>query len=206
MGHPEWVEVLSNSAQRRSGCITVTWAISPAFAVFFVLRSINVIRARRQHKAGIGTGRNKWVDWAMRVHASFAEYVPRLSAAGHARCSWWGGWSEVARASLWGYIGFYNTRRLHSSLDGKTLDQACFNPLAPVAAAAYPGGKTLKKSQSAVLTNSATTDRTSSSPMARRSSGGSSVQRMSRRRILPQKSVVGARFQKESDQRASPLI
>ena len=46
------------------------------FAVFFVALSINVIRARRQHKLGIGTGRNKWVERAMRVHANFAEYVP----------------------------------------------------------------------------------------------------------------------------------
>lgn len=46
------------------------------FAVFFILLSINVIRARRQHKVGIGTGRNKSVERAMRVHANFAEYVP----------------------------------------------------------------------------------------------------------------------------------
>jgi putative transposase len=41
-----------------------------------------------------------------------------------------------ARASLGRYIGFYNGRRPHSSLDGKTPDQAYFNLLAPVAAAA----------------------------------------------------------------------
>ena len=41
-----------------------------------------------------------------------------------------------ARASLGRYIGFYNTRRPHSSLDGKTPDQAYFNLLPPVAAAA----------------------------------------------------------------------
>ena len=41
-----------------------------------------------------------------------------------------------ARASLGRYIGFYNTRRPHSSLDGKTPDQAYFNLLRPVAAAA----------------------------------------------------------------------
>ena len=38
-----------------------------------------------------------------------------------------------ARASLGRYIGFYNGRRPHSSLDGKTPDQAYFNLLAPVA-------------------------------------------------------------------------
>jgi putative transposase len=41
-----------------------------------------------------------------------------------------------ARASIGRYIGFYNGRRPHSSLDGKTPDQAYFNPLTPVSVAA----------------------------------------------------------------------
>jgi putative transposase len=41
-----------------------------------------------------------------------------------------------ARALIGRYLGFYNCRRPHSSLDGKTPDQAYFNPLAPEAAAA----------------------------------------------------------------------
>ena len=41
-----------------------------------------------------------------------------------------------ARASIGRYLGFYNTRRPHSSLDGKTPDQAYFNPLLPVPVAA----------------------------------------------------------------------
>ena len=41
-----------------------------------------------------------------------------------------------ARASIGRYIGFYNGRRPHSSLDGKTPDQAYFNPLTPVLVAA----------------------------------------------------------------------
>ena len=40
-----------------------------------------------------------------------------------------------ARASIGRYLGFYNSRRPHSSLDGKTPDQASFNPLVPDAAA-----------------------------------------------------------------------
>jgi putative transposase len=40
-----------------------------------------------------------------------------------------------ARASIVCYR-FYNSRRPHSSLDGKTLDQAYFNPLLPVPVAA----------------------------------------------------------------------
>ena len=41
-----------------------------------------------------------------------------------------------ARASIRRYLGFYNGRRPRSSLDGKTPDQACFNPQTPEAAAA----------------------------------------------------------------------
>jgi putative transposase len=41
-----------------------------------------------------------------------------------------------ARASIRRYLGFYNGRRPHSSLDGKTPDQACFNALTLEAAAA----------------------------------------------------------------------
>ena len=41
-----------------------------------------------------------------------------------------------ARASIGRYIGFYNGRRPHSSLDGKTPDQAYFNPLMPESVAA----------------------------------------------------------------------
>jgi putative transposase len=41
-----------------------------------------------------------------------------------------------ARTSIGRYIGFYNSRRPHSSLDGKTPDQAYFNLLTPIAAAA----------------------------------------------------------------------
>lgn len=41
-----------------------------------------------------------------------------------------------ARASIGRYLGFYNSRRPHSSLDGKTPDQAYFNLLSPVPVAA----------------------------------------------------------------------
>ncbi len=41
----------------------------------------------------------------------------------------------VARASISRYLGFYNSRRHHSSLDRKAPDQAYFNQLLlPVAA------------------------------------------------------------------------
>ena len=41
-----------------------------------------------------------------------------------------------ARAGIGRYLAFYNGRRPHSSLDGKTPDQAYFNPPMPEAAAA----------------------------------------------------------------------
>lgn len=41
-----------------------------------------------------------------------------------------------ARTGIGRYIGFYNGRRPHSSLDGRTPDQASFNPLLPDLAAA----------------------------------------------------------------------
>jgi putative transposase len=41
-----------------------------------------------------------------------------------------------ARASIGRYIGFYYGRRPHSTLDGKTSDQAYFNPLTLVLVAA----------------------------------------------------------------------
>ncbi len=41
-----------------------------------------------------------------------------------------------ARREIGRYITFYNTKRLHSSLDGQTPDQAYFNALAPIPVAA----------------------------------------------------------------------
>jgi putative transposase len=41
-----------------------------------------------------------------------------------------------ARAGIGRYLGFYNSRRPHSSLDGKTPDQVYFNQPMPEAAAA----------------------------------------------------------------------
>ncbi len=43
-----------------------------------------------------------------------------------------------ARAGIGQCLNFYNVRRPHSSLDGKTPDQACFNQPMPEAGAAKP--------------------------------------------------------------------
>lgn len=43
---------------------------------------------------------------------------------------------STCRAGCEGYLNFYNTCRPHSSLDGKTPDQVCFNQPMPEAVAA----------------------------------------------------------------------
>lgn len=47
-----------------------------------------------------------------------------------------------ARTGIGRYLSFYNSRRPHSSLDGKTPDQAYFNQPMPEAVAAQPRRKT----------------------------------------------------------------
>lgn len=49
------------------------------------------------------------------------------------------------RAGIGRYLSFYNTRRPHSALDGKTPDQAYFNQPKPEAVAAQPRRKTTQK-------------------------------------------------------------
>ena len=56
--------------------LTILPVFAAIFAVMFVVLSFNVIRMRKRHKVGIGTGRNPAVERAMRVHANFAEYTP----------------------------------------------------------------------------------------------------------------------------------
>lgn len=55
---------------------TVIAIYAPIFALLYVYLSVNVIRARRRERVGLGTGGNRTVERAMRVHANFSEYVP----------------------------------------------------------------------------------------------------------------------------------
>lgn len=55
---------------------TVIAIYAPLFALLYVYLSVNVIRARRRERVGLGTGGNRTVERAMRVHANFSEYVP----------------------------------------------------------------------------------------------------------------------------------
>lgn len=45
-------------------------------ALLFVLLSVNVIKARRQHGVAIGTAGNSGLERPVRVQANFAEYAP----------------------------------------------------------------------------------------------------------------------------------
>ncbi|NDC75300.1 hypothetical protein EBZ70_08460 [bacterium] len=54
----------------------ITPVFSAIFAIFFVFLSIKVIKIRQNHKIFLGTGQNKSLERAIRVHANFAEYIP----------------------------------------------------------------------------------------------------------------------------------
>ena len=89
---PPSLSMLRNLPICAYGDITENLIILPhyaaAFAVFFVLLSVNVIRERRQHKVGIGTGRSKSVERSMRVHANFP--LPDLDRDALHRPHWFG--------------------------------------------------------------------------------------------------------------------
>ena len=51
-------------------------AYAGVFGLLFIILSARTIMARRSAKVAIGTGRNKQLERAVRVHANFAEYVP----------------------------------------------------------------------------------------------------------------------------------
>ena len=51
-------------------------AYAVLFALLFIILSARTIRARRSAKVALGTGRNKELERAVRVHSNFAEYVP----------------------------------------------------------------------------------------------------------------------------------
>lgn len=67
---------------------------------------------------------NFFVEWLLRTIKYEEVFLPTYAIV------------STACASNGRYIGFYNTRHPHSSLDGKTSDQAYFNPLLPFPVAA----------------------------------------------------------------------
>ncbi len=56
--------------------LIVTTLIACILAVLFIRLSLGVIRLRRQHKVGLGSGGVDDLERAIRAQANFAEYVP----------------------------------------------------------------------------------------------------------------------------------
>lgn len=45
-------------------------------AILLMALSFNVVRLRRHHKVGVGTGEHPDLELAVRAHANFCEYIP----------------------------------------------------------------------------------------------------------------------------------
>jgi uncharacterized membrane protein YecN with MAPEG domain len=56
--------------------LIVTTLITCILAALFIHLSLAVIRLRRHHKVGLGSGGVDDLERAIRAHANFAEYVP----------------------------------------------------------------------------------------------------------------------------------
>lgn len=56
--------------------LIVTTLIACILATFFIRLSFSVIRLRRRHKVGLGSGGVDDLERAIRAQANFAEYVP----------------------------------------------------------------------------------------------------------------------------------
>jgi uncharacterized membrane protein YecN with MAPEG domain len=56
--------------------LIVTTLIACILAAFFIHLSLGVIRLRRRHKVGLGSGGVDDLERAIRAQANFAEYVP----------------------------------------------------------------------------------------------------------------------------------
>jgi uncharacterized membrane protein YecN with MAPEG domain len=56
--------------------LIVTTSIACILAAFFIRLSFGVIRLRRHHKVGLGSGGVDDLERAIRAQANFAEYVP----------------------------------------------------------------------------------------------------------------------------------
>lgn len=56
--------------------MSVTAIYAALAALFLVVLSYRVIRLRWSERIGLGDGRNRTLQRAMRVHANFTEYVP----------------------------------------------------------------------------------------------------------------------------------
>ncbi len=122
----------------------LSWRVSITLEADFCIEAVEEALARHgkpeifstpsrdfavQNPAGQRDGKGAWRDNV------FVERLWRTIKYEEVYLRAYAGVSE-ARASIGRYLGFYNSRRPHSSLDGQTPDQAYFNKLSPVSVAA----------------------------------------------------------------------
>ena len=56
--------------------LLMTTLLASILALLYVWLGLQVITQRRKHQVLIGTGGNSELEWTIRAHANFAEYVP----------------------------------------------------------------------------------------------------------------------------------
>ncbi len=56
--------------------MTITLLYGALLALLLLLLSFNVVRLRRRHRVGIGSGGHQPLELAIRAQANFCEYVP----------------------------------------------------------------------------------------------------------------------------------
>ena len=70
------VIVYNNHANVVIGASMITAAYASLLTLLYVYLSIQIISIRRGKKISIGSGSDKQLERAMRVHANFSEYMP----------------------------------------------------------------------------------------------------------------------------------
>jgi len=56
--------------------LPITTLLASILALLYVWLGLQVIKQRRKHQVLIGTGGKSELEWTIRAHANFAEYVP----------------------------------------------------------------------------------------------------------------------------------
>lgn len=56
--------------------LSLTGLYASLLGILYIGLAFNIIRLRRKFKVGIGSGDNKFLAKAIRIHGNFAEYIP----------------------------------------------------------------------------------------------------------------------------------
>ena len=56
--------------------LVITTFLASSLAFLYIWLGLQVIKQRRKHQVLIGTGDNSELEWTIRAHANFSEYVP----------------------------------------------------------------------------------------------------------------------------------